>query len=163
MSANSCQEGIDPALREMNIRSILVPVDFSATSEKALQYAVPIASRFCAQITLLFVSQVQFYANEFAHLKVEESGISEAAMQGLQSIASRCIPPSLLGELLVRSGVAFDEIAKAAAELNADLIIVNTHGFKGLKHVLAGSKAELIIRYAPCPVLVVREHEHEFV
>jgi universal stress protein A len=64
---------------------------------------------------------------------------------------------------LVRSGVAFDEIAKVARELKVDLIILSTHGHTGLKHVFLGSTAENVVRRAPCAVLVVREQEHEFV
>ena len=54
------------------------------------------------------------------------------------------------------------EIAAAAKELDADLIIISTHGHTGLKHVFLGSVTENVARLAPCPVLVVREEEHEF-
>ena len=53
-------------------------------------------------------------------------------------------------------------IYEAAAKEGADLIIISTHGRTGLKHVFLGSVAENVVRLAPCPVLVVREHEHEF-
>jgi nucleotide-binding universal stress UspA family protein len=56
----------------------------------------------------------------------------------------------------VADGVPFDEIAKAATEWEADLIVIATHGYTGLKHVLLGSTAERVVRHAPCPVLVVR-------
>jgi nucleotide-binding universal stress UspA family protein len=49
-----------------------------------------------------------------------------------------------------------------AKTVNADVIVISTHGRTGLKHVLLGSVAEHVIRHAPCPVLVVREREHEF-
>ena len=62
----------------------------------------------------------------------------------------------------MRRGVAFEEIGNAARELSSDLIVINTHGYTGLKHVMVGSTAERVIRHAPCPVLVVREHEREF-
>lgn len=135
----------------LNIRKILVPIDFSAASERALAHAVPIAKRFHAKITLLYVCQAEFYANEFAHIPVEESTTS------LESIASSKIPPELIGEMLVRNGVAADEIVNAAAELGADLVVINTHGRTGLKHMMLGSTAERVVRCAPCPVLVVRE------
>jgi nucleotide-binding universal stress UspA family protein len=66
-------------------------------------------------------------------------------------------------KVAVRTGTAFLEIAEAAKSLEADLIIIATHGYTGLKHLLLGSTAERVVRSAPCPVLVVREHEHEFV
>jgi nucleotide-binding universal stress UspA family protein len=59
----------------------------------------------------------------------------------------------------VRNGTAFDEIVRAAGSLRADLIIIATHGYTGLKHVLMGSTAERVVRHAPCPVLVVRSSE----
>jgi len=148
---------------ELRLRNILVPIDFSAASEKALSYAVPLARQFHAKITLLYVSQEQLCGTEFAYLPIEESAVNWAAKEQMKTIASHKIAPELLGGTLVRHGVAFEEIAKAARELNTDLIIVNTHGYTGLKHALVGSTAECVVRHAPCPVLVVREREHDFI
>ena len=61
---------------------------------------------------------------------------------------ARCDPPA---------------VRQVAAELAADLIVIATHGHTGLKHLLLGSTAERVVRLAPCPVLTVREREHEFV
>ena len=63
----------------------------------------------------------------------------------------------------MRTGRAASEIVEVAKERNTDLIIISTHGYTGLKHVFLGSTTENVVRYAPCPVLTVREHEHEFV
>lgn len=62
-----------------------------------------------------------------------------------------------------RTGRAYDEIAAAARDENADLIVISTHGYTGLKHVLLGSTTERVVRHAPCPVLVIRQHEREFI
>ena len=64
---------------------------------------------------------------------------------------------------LVCTGRAPWEILRVARETEADLIIIATHGYTGLKHVLLGSTAELVVRHAPCPVLTVRQVEHDFV
>jgi universal stress protein A len=64
---------------------------------------------------------------------------------------------------MTRIGRAFDEITAAAREQKADLIVISTHGYSGVKHVVLGSVAERVVRHAPCPVLVVREHERDFV
>ena len=64
---------------------------------------------------------------------------------------------------LVRTGSPADEIVDAAKEMGVDLIILSTHGRTGLKHLLLGSMTENVVRRAPCPVLVVREREREFV
>ncbi len=63
----------------------------------------------------------------------------------------------------VRVGHAPNEIAKAAKDLDVDLIIIATHGYASWRHLCIGSTAERVVRTAPCPVLVVREKEHEFV
>jgi nucleotide-binding universal stress UspA family protein len=73
------------------------------------------------------------------------------------------IEPKLLQKTLVREGRSFHEIADAARTLKVDLIIISTHGHTGLKHALLGSTTERVVRHAPCPVLVVREREREFV
>ena len=62
----------------------------------------------------------------------------------------------------LRTGVATHEIVEAAKELDVDLIVIATHGYTGWKHFAIGSTAERVARAAPCPVLVVREKEHDF-
>jgi nucleotide-binding universal stress UspA family protein len=69
----------------------------------------------------------------------------------------------MIQTLQVRHGRAFQEIAEAARSLPADLIIIATHGYTGIKHALLGSTTERVVRHAPCPVLVVREGGREFV
>ena len=66
-------------------------------------------------------------------------------------------------QAILREGNPSVEVVRAATELGSDLIILSTHGHTGLAHVLLGSTAERVVRYAPCPVLVVREREHEFI
>ena len=63
---------------------------------------------------------------------------------------------------LVRVGSPAREIVEVATDLNADIIVISTHGRTGFKHVLIGSVAENVVQRAPCPVLIVREREHEF-
>jgi nucleotide-binding universal stress UspA family protein len=62
----------------------------------------------------------------------------------------------LLESTLGRSGTPYQQITDVAKELNMDLIVISTHGYTGLMHVLMGSTAERIVRHAPCPVLTVR-------
>jgi nucleotide-binding universal stress UspA family protein len=73
------------------------------------------------------------------------------------------ISPELPVDIAVRHNFVFDGILEVAREIRADLIITTTHGYTGLKHLMMGSTAENIVRRAPCPVLVVREVEHDFV
>ena len=147
------------------LRSILVPLDFSEPAEKALRYAVAFGRRLEARITLLHVRQLPYYLAEpgFVPAAMPVDDPPEAVTQRLEADARRLVPPEILERTLLRVGAPFDEICKAAAELNTDLIILSTHGYTGLKHVLMGSTAERVVRHAPCPVLVVRKREHEFV
>ena len=105
-------------------------------------------------------------APDFAYhpLMMDPQHAIEAAKKRLQKLAeNKQLSGGLLGKTLVRTGVPYAEIAEAARALKADLIILTTHGYTGLKHVFLGSTAERVVRHAPCPVLTVREKEHEFV
>ena len=73
------------------------------------------------------------------------------------------IDPGIAADALVRIGKPYAEIIHTANEWDIDLIIIATHGYEGLKHVFLGSTAERVVRHAPCPVLVVRQQEHELV
>jgi nucleotide-binding universal stress UspA family protein len=148
------------------LTKILVPIDFSDCSKKALQYAVPFVKQFGATITLLHVVHVnyvggpEFGALDFPFTEVE---LRKSAEQQLAEVAATELQPKTAAETLVRIGQEVVEIVGAAKELESDLIIISTHGRTGLKHVFMGSVAENVVRLAPCPVLVVREQEHEFV
>lgn len=147
----------------LTLKNILVPIDFSKTSRKALQYAVPFAKQFEAKITLLHVVDLPMYPQEFGYILGDESAAFDASKKSLTDLAARAIAPELLAQTIVRRGAALDIVVAVARETHADLIITTTHGYTGLKHVFMGSTAERIVRHAPCPVLVVREKEHEFV
>lgn len=146
------------------IERILVPVDFSDCSRKALRYAVPFAKQFGASLALLFVTQVNYAVGEFGVVDVPlmEGQVREAAEQAMDKLISEEIGEAVPATKQTRIGRPATEIAAAAKELNTDLIIISTHGHTGLKHVFLGSVTENVARVAPCPVLVVREEEHEF-
>lgn len=149
----------------INIRKILVPVDFSDCSRKALRYALAFARQFSAQVVLLHVVHVNYTGIEFGLIDfpVLEEEMAKNARKSLEEMAGTEVGGSAPVEVVVRVGQTVREIADAAREAETDLLVISTHGNTGLKHVLLGSTAENVVRYAPCPVLVVREHEHEFV
>jgi nucleotide-binding universal stress UspA family protein len=151
---------------ELKLTSILVPIDFSAPSKKALTYAVPFAKQFGAKLTLLHVIE-PLITPDFAdaYPLAEDNDKDEAACkERLEQIAKeQAIDPKLVEKTLVRQGRSFREIVDAARTLKSDLIIISTQGHTGLKHALLGSTTERVVHQAPCPVLVVREHEREFV
>ena len=149
------------------LKHILVPVDFSDTSKKALQYAVPFAAQFGASITLLHVIEPFALPAELGYVPPEVEQAGRTAMKAsLENLAERCqqqLGIKCRSQASVRMGVPWHEITTAARASAADLIIIATRGRTGIQHVLVGSTAERVVRHAPCPVLVVREREREFV
>jgi universal stress protein A len=148
------------------IKSILVPVDFSDCSRKALQYAIPLAAQHQAAITLLYVIGTASYnTGEYSEVNyaVLEAEMRTASEEKLAAFAKDELPEQIAATTLVRSGSAGAEIIALAKSMPADLIVISTHGRSGLKHIFLGSVAEDVVRRAPCPVLVVREREHEFI
>ena len=152
-----------PAL--LKLKSLLVPIDFSEESKKALRYAVPFAHQFGAKLTLLYVVEAVAFP-DFAYypLAMGNDKAVKAAEGELKVLcAKEKIDPALIEKTLIRVGKSYEEIVGAARGLKVDLIIIATHGYGGMKHLLLGSTAERVVRHAPCPVLVVREREHELV
>lgn len=157
----------------LNIKSILVPIDFSAESEKALVYAVPFAREFGAKLTLLHVVEpihpmdlrksFPDVAKSFTPVMEKDKVMAECEQHLARVVKDIEIEPELVENVAARYGRAFNEITDAARAAKADLIIISTHGHTGLEHVLLGSTVERVVRHAPCPVLVVRPRQHEFV
>ena len=141
------------------LKEILVPVDFSECSQKALQYAIPFAKQFGAQLTLLHVVQPYPAVPEMAPVDIES--IQDAKQKLVETKAA--IDKGISARAQVRVGNPPAEIVDAATQGGSDLIILSTHAHTGLARVFLGSTAEKVVRQAPCPVLVVREQEREFV
>src|SRR4051812_38050953 len=147
-----------PAAPRVQIKSILVPLDFSEPSKSALNYAVQLAGQFGAKLFLLHVIE-PVATPDFAYypLMMENDKVIGKAKGALnQAVAKSGLDLKLVGKALVRNGLAFNEITQAAESLQVDLIVIATHGYTGLKHVLLGSTTERVVRHARCPVLVVR-------
>jgi nucleotide-binding universal stress UspA family protein len=156
---------IEMVPRLLSIQRILVPLDFSESSKKALRYATSFARQFDAKITLLHVHPLPYYPADMGGIPVI-TPVNEPSLdkikKHLDAEGRRLLPPEMSERTVLRIGVAHDEICEAARDFAVDLIILATHGYTGLKHTFLGSTAERVVRHAPCPVLVVRQHEHEF-
>jgi universal stress protein A len=150
----------------LHLKKILVPVDFSETSKKAFQYALKFAKQFDCEITLIHVVE-QITPMVGAPLAVEvfeqpqDDRIAAEAELAALAVSSRNGQNSVTSA--VRIGHPPNEITKAAKDLDIDLIIIATHGYTSWRHLCIGSTAERVVRTAPCPVLVVREKEHDFI
>jgi universal stress protein A len=146
------------------LKNILVPTDFSDFSQRALEYAVPLAKKFGAKITLFHAVEPAYYpGNEVMPIELEEmtESMTSEGKRMLEQIREEDIPSDIDSKELVTLGRAYNEIILAASSEHADIIVIATHGYTGLKHILMGSTAERVVRHATCPVLVVRERKHE--
>jgi len=152
---------------QIDLQRILVPIDFSDHSKKALQYAIPFAEQFKASIDLIYVVEPAIYPADFSFGQVGfpavEDELRQRGAEELEALIKREIGARVNARSSVRTGKAAYEIEQYAREESVDLIIIATHGHSGMEHVLFGSTAEKVVRHAPCPVLVVRMAEKEFV
>ena len=128
-------------------------------SLKALEYALPLAKKLKSKLILLHIVE-PVATPDFAYfpLALDDDAAKKAATSKMEGLCKKFkIPASLVDRILVRVGVPFHEITEAARSLKVGMIVLTTHGFTGLKHVLMGSTAERVVRHARCPVLSVRD------
>jgi universal stress protein A len=141
------------------ISKILVPLDFSEASARALRYAVDLANRYDATLELVHVFDVAAHGLPDPMLldpKQFETAINMLHEELAAAKRAAAAGGIELVDTALLHGKPAAEILKRAQEGSFDLIVLGTHGRSGLKHLLIGSVAELIVRSAPCPVLAVK-------
>lgn len=149
---------IELTLVKVNVRRILVPIDFSSTSKKALKTALAFAEQFGGKISLIHVTQPYAFPAEEGFVTANLTLVMKTNETLLRTLALERIPSRLLDRTIVCIGQPWVEITEAARK--ADLIIMTTHGYTGFKHFCIGSTTEKVVQHAPCPVLTVHEKEH---
>ena len=140
-------------------RRILVPIDFSDDSQRALKLALRLARRDLASVLLLYVVESRVYASDLSMVAPsvpEEELVTRRAEDALDRLAERVISKEQSWTRRVTTGQPAARIVEVAEEEQADLIAMGTLGLTGLSHLLVGSTAEKVVRTAPCPVLTVR-------
>ena len=152
----------------ISLTKILFPTDFSPFADHALTYAVSFAREYEAKLYVVHViedlTNVSYFEVFQVPMPANFMEDMEARTQGqMDDLLARDDLKGLETESLIRRGVPFVEILRTAAELEADMITIATHGRTGLQQMLFGSTAEKVVRKAPCPVLSIRHPEHEFV
>jgi nucleotide-binding universal stress UspA family protein len=147
----------------VKIKIILVPLDFSPASMQALDYAVSLAKQFHAAIHLVHVHPPDEASSVpgAGHLMLQSAEAIELLRGELANIQRKHVPTFWPENCHVRGGRAYEEISELAREIDADLIVLSTRGYSGLKHLLLGSTAERVVRSASCPVLVVRKRKQK--
>lgn len=150
------------------LKQVLVATDFSEASEAALLYGRSLAMKFGATLHVVHVAD-NIFTHAFgpessALLPTIQTDIETAARQRLTEllIDSDHSGPPTRSMVLTASAPAF-AIVDYATDNDIDLIVMGTHGRKGLQHVVLGSVAEKVVRMSPCPVLTIHHPEHEFV
>ncbi len=143
----------------IEFKHILVPVDFGEPSQRALREAVSLAQRFASQLTLVHVYEIPVYAyTGTPYVTTDLFGpIEEAAREHLQRTLVEVQSKVPAAKSVLRRGAPSTEILAAIEELRPDLVVIGTHGRKGVSHALLGSVAEKIVRLSPAPVLTLRE------
>jgi nucleotide-binding universal stress UspA family protein len=153
----------------IQLKRILVPTDFSEPSERAAAYAVELAKQFRAEeVHCLHVSDIpaDLLATSAYYMTGPSEHFVEQVRQESQKNLDAFIAKNLHGVPVRKAfveGRPFVEIVRYARDNKIDLVVIATHGRTGLKHALFGSVAEKVVRKTPCPVLVVRPGEHEFI
>lgn len=151
----------------MQIRSILLPTDFSECGNYALSYAASLARTFGASILCVHVIEPMVPAVGYSGM-TEPLPLADISEQ-LEDSAGRELPKmgereecaGLEVQELIVHGEAAAEIVRVAKERNIDLIVVSSHGRTGLGRMLFGSTAEAVVRHASCPVMVVKPPQEE--
>jgi nucleotide-binding universal stress UspA family protein len=140
-------------------KQILVPIDFSPYSEHALDYALMLAHQLDATVNLVNVVGIPASGAPEIGLAFTASMIDKMTVdnqQALDKLAAQHRNGSRIGKVIVHAGDARDAILHTAEQIGADLIIMGTHGRRGLSRALLGSVAETIVRTSNVPVLTVR-------
>ena len=147
------------------IERILVPIDFSEFSYKSLDYAAAFAGHSGAEIILLHVVPLTYVNTELVAFDFTEVSkqAADSSAELLEKIRRDRLDSTVEARIATRTGRPVEEIIGAARDFEADLIIMSTHGYTGLKHAFLGSTTENVVRFAPCPVLTVRRDEHDFI
>jgi nucleotide-binding universal stress UspA family protein len=143
--------------KPITLERILVPVDFSDCSLDALGYAAVVAQQAKASLMLLHVLEPVSYGLDFTlgQSKARHAD-AETWAKRLEELVSSHQHPTMQVESQLRGGFPADSILDSAQTMPCDLIVMGTHGRRGISHTISGSVAEAVLRKARCPVITVR-------
>lgn len=142
---------------KVTVTRMLVPVDFSDSSLDALEYGALIAQRSKTSLKLFHVLEPVSYGLDFTLPQMAQRESSKTAIRKrLSDLVSTLTSLGLASEFLMSGGLPADSILDAARSQSVDVIVMGTHGRRGLSHALFGSVAESVLRRSSCPVLTVR-------
>jgi len=146
----------------VKIRRILVPLDFSVHSMRALETAADLAKTFEAELVLMHAYHLPPLFGPPEELVIPPDFaalVRDAAARRLEKAAKQLEGRGLRVSTRLTDLPPAEAIVGAAKEIGADLIVMSTRGLTGLKHLVLGSVAERTLRHAPCPVLALKPAE----
>ena len=142
----------------LSIRKILVPIDFTETSDKALDFALELAQKLDASVTAMHSYEIPVLGFPDGALVATfdvAARVQEAAQKGLDAAVAPRAAKGAKIKAVLREGNAYEEILALAEEEKSDFIVIGTHGRRGLARALLGSVAENVIRTSKLPVLTI--------
>ncbi len=144
-------------------KHVLIATDFSETSEQALRVALDLARESGAELTVVHTAEIpsSIYAGQTFVVADLMQPIVDVAQEKLDAFMASVRDRHPRAEGVLRVGAAWEQILAAAAEAHADLIVIGTHGRRGIAHAVLGSVAEKVVRLSTVPVLTVRGRAHE--
>lgn len=141
----------------LRIRRLVVPVDFSPSSFDALEYGVQFAKQLGASVTILHVLEPVAYGLDFTLGRSAERREQREHLKGrLEVLCALCTSNGVKAEPVLKAGLPADSIREYVDREKPDLVVMGTHGRRGISRFLSGSVAEGMLRLASCPVLTVR-------
>ena len=143
----------------VEIRCILVPLDFSDAASSILEWATHLAEQHGSRVVLFHAYHlpVEFQQLEGAYLPPDFwANVKAEASESLERYAEQLRARGIETTAVVAEGYAATAIVDEIGNQNADVVVIGTHGLSGLKHLLLGSIAERVVQKAPCPVLTVK-------
>jgi nucleotide-binding universal stress UspA family protein len=149
-----------------SLNRILVPIDFSAHSEKAIRYATTLATKFGARLTLLHVIEDPFVTGAWQsqvfvpNIPELLQNLINAAQTHMAEQTKQLAAEGFVTEGSVTTGRPSSAIVEQASQGRFDLIVMGTQGRTGLSRAFLGSVAQRVVQRAPCPVLTVRDTSH---
>src|SRR5207253_8953101 len=141
----------------ITINKILCPVDFFPASDAAVHYAAGLASNYDATVHLLHViTPIVASAFEYAIDTIEVmKAMEESAKEEMNKLAARVREAGAISEVEIRIGDVYDEIKKAIEVAKPDLVVLGTHGRRGVERWFMGSTTERLLRHSPVPLLTI--------
>jgi nucleotide-binding universal stress UspA family protein len=147
----------------LEVKRILAPTDLTPDGRKAVEYALAFAEHFGAQLTLLNVYEIPTTIGDAWVFESVVDVYREEPQTALDKLSEEIKKEYPKTDSMLRCGVPAEEIVLAAEELGVDLIVISTHDYGWFVRSIRGSDAKQILRCAPCPILVVRKEERDFV